>query len=255
MKTPEKTQDRSVEVKMPFGDYVFSEDKHLHMLNGKSLTGVTTALKVIGKGDVLVQWSANQAIEYIKQNAIEIDNDEGFFYGATSELLEEAKKAWRGSRDKAGGFGTNVHNAIELWIKKEPIPELDVMEQKAFNNFTTWAVENKIEFLESERHVASKEMWIGGILDLVFKKDDKIYIGDIKTSSGIYPEYFFQMGAYNLCLEEMGLYPEIDGYTIINLKKNGQIEVETNYGKDQNKEAFKSALKLYRILEETKKTI
>lgn len=235
------------------GQYAFDEKKHVHTFDGKNLYGVTTVLKVIGKGDVLVQWSANQAVEFL-QRECEWDVDEGIFKVGINHL-EEAKKAWTKVRDKAGDYGTNVHTAIESWIKKEPIPELNDEERKAFENFTTWAIEERIEFLECEKHVFSKDMWVGGILDLIYKKDGKIYLGDIKTSKGIYPEYFFQMGAYDECLQSMGLYPEIEGYTIINLKKTGEINVESNYGRDQNRTAFKCALELFKILESTKKTI
>lgn len=251
-----KTQDRTV----TDGKYQFDEAKHAHTLDGKPLMGVTTILKVIGKGDALVQWSANMAVDFLEANWINYFDHEKMMPSAS--LLKEAKTAWRTNRDKAGGFGSNVHNAIEQYVKHldsgDPFTmnNLDEKETVAVMNFIEWASTENIKFLECEKHVYSKEMWVGGILDLVFEKDSKIYVGDIKTSSGIYPEYFFQMAAYDICINEMhDKYKDIDGYTIINLKKTGQIEIETNYGREQNKEAFKAALTLHEILQTTKKTI
>lgn len=253
-----KTQDRTV----TDGKYKFDEAKHVHTFEGKPLMGVTTILKVIGKGDALVQWSANETTKYIRSKvAYAIPGKDGGYWAVKPSDVEDAGKAWKSNRDKAGNFGSNVHSAIEQWIKNktnslEVLTNLNEMETKAVNNFFGWVKENNITFLECEKHVYSKKMWVGGILDLVFEKDGKIYVGDIKTSSGIYPEYFFQMAAYDLCINEMhDKYKDIDGYTIINLKKTGQIEVETNYGRDQNKEAFKAALTLHKILQTTKKTI
>jgi hypothetical protein len=249
-----KVQDRTIDL----GGYKFDEKKHAHTLDGKPLYGVTTVLKVLGKGDALVQWSANMAVDYVITKASKEKGDH-LYYRIGELELNEARKAWCKTRDTAGGFGTNVHDAIEKYIKHSlPDNEIDALskeEAKAVMNFIEWSMENNITFKESEKHVHSKEMWVGGILDLVFVKDGKTYIGDIKTSKGIYPEYFYQMGAYDLCLQEMGLHKDIDGYAIINLKKTGEIQVEFNYGRERNQEAFKHCLALHKLLEETKKTI
>lgn len=145
-----------------------------------------------------------------------------------------------------------MHKAIEEWIKEKKMPELDFEGLKAFMKFMFWAEKEGVKFLESEKHIYSKEFWIGGIVDLVIEIKGKKYIADIKTSSGIYNEAFFQMGAYNLCLEEMGEYKDLDGYLVINLKKDGTMDLKMATDMETNKQAFKSALQLYKIIQSLK---
>lgn len=228
--------------------YTFDEKNHIHFLDEKPLIGVTSALQVISK-PFLIQWSANMAVDYIKTNSA----GGGLLdYLVTGKTLEEAKTAHRKKKEKAGDWGTKVHKSIENWIKNDVQPiDLDEKGIEVFGKFRTWSIENKIKFLESEKHVYSKEFWIGGILDMVFEMGGKKYIGDVKTGSGIYNEHFFQMAAYELCLEEMGI-KNIDGYIVINLKKDGKMDLKMAENRKLNQEAFKHALGLYKIMNNLK---
>ena len=219
--------------------YNFDEKRHIHTFDGKPLMGVTTVLSVISKPS-LIQWSANMACEYVLDNLKDIKDLES--------VVKEAKTAHRKKKEKAGDWGTEVHKAIEEWIKDKKEPELKQENQpKVFNLFRNWALENKVKFLESEKHLFSEKLWVGGICDMVFEIDGKKYIGDVKTSSGIYNEAFFQMGAYHLMLEEMGV-DDIEGYIVINLKKDGTMDMKRADNMAINKQAFLSALELYKII-------
>ena len=240
--------------------YEFDLDNHIHKLDGRPLMGVTSVLSVISK-PALIQWSANMAVNYVRDNSKTIDNDEGMEtkYVITEELLQEAKVAHRKKKEKAGDWGTEIHKWVEDYILSEindtaPAPEIpeDEMKKKAILNFLDWASMNKVEFLESERNIWSEKLWIGGICDLVVRIGSKTYLADIKTSSGIYNEAFYQMGAYNLCFEEMNLYKDIAGYIVINLKKDGKMEIKEVTDMKTNKEAFKYALGLYKIINSKK---
>ena len=260
--------------------YKFDKINHIHELYGKPLMGVTTILSVISK-PALIQWSANMACDYIGgyieklieestedeyEPMLSITSDEGI--EEIRKKIKEAKTAHRIKKEKAGDWGTVVHKKVELWITEDKEYKVDEVidlcsnelksyirltedEKKyvdiAFNNFKKWSVENKVKFIESEKNLYSKEMWVGGIVDLVFEMDGKKYIGDIKTSSGIYDEAFFQMGAYHLMLEEMGEGEGIEGYIVINLKKDGKIDMKMADNLKINQEAFKHALGLYKI--------
>jgi len=242
--------------------YEFNAAKHIHTFDGKPLCGVTTVLSVISK-PALIQWSADEAVKSLgwfnekyaddkelaltafeqRWNEIKgLERDEAF------KLLSDARSAHRKKKEKAGDWGTAVHKAIEEWIKGNEPVLTDETQKLVFGKFKDWVKENKIEFLENEKHVWSEKLWLGGILDLVFTMDGKKYIGDIKTSSGIYNEAFFQMGAYDLCLEDMGEHKDIEGYIVINLKKDGTIDFKRADNMELNKEAFKSALSLYKII-------
>ena len=230
--------------------YSFDDKNHIHLLDDKPLLGVTSVLNVISK-PFLIQWSANMACEYVRDNLKDISELE--------EILSKAKTAHRKKKEAAGDWGTEIHAWIEAFVLSEindtaPAPKLpdDKMKRKAVQNFLTWVTENKVKFLDSEKHVWSKELWIGGILDLVITMNGKKYIGDIKTSSGIYNEAFFQMGAYNICLNEMKQNGDIEGYVVINLKKDGTMETKMATDMKLNQDAFKYALGLYKIINSLK---
>ena len=231
--------------------YNFDEKEHIHTLDGLPLHGITTVLKVISK-PALIQWAANMAVQYIKDNSSGFDMFEGeqtnFYRGITDKLLEEARFAHRKKKEKASDWGTIIHKAIEDWIKTETEPKLENEQQVVFDKFKDWVEENKIEFLESEKHVWSKNLWIGGITDGIMKMDGKKYVFDIKTSSAIYNEHFFQMAAYQVCLEEMGGHKDIEGYVVINLKKDGSIDFKRADNMEVNRNAFLAALQLHKIM-------
>jgi hypothetical protein len=256
-------------------NYQFEEKRHIHTLGGKPLMGVTTVLNVIAKPS-LIQWAADMSVsqfgwikkdewingkkvavptekrlECIKEHLERIkDRDIESFLNE----LDEARVNHLKKKESAGDWGTNVHKAIELWIKEKKEPDnLDDKGLEVFNKFKEWAIKEKVEFLESEKHVFSEKYWIGGIVDLVIKLNGKKYIGDIKTSSGIYNEAFFQMGAYNLCLEEMGEHKDVEGYLVINLKKDGNMDMMIAEDMEVNKKAFVSARDLWEIINKLKK--
>lgn len=228
--------------------YQFDKINHIHTFEGKPLHGVTTVLKVISK-PALIQWAANVAVEYVKNNPLPLQQDglDGVI-GTSEEILEKARFAHKQKKEKAGDWGTILHEAIESWIKTGQEPQLEEEHKVVFGKFKDWVKENKVEFIESEKHVWSKDMWVGGICDLVFTMNGKKYIGDIKTSSRIYNEHFFQMAAYNLCLEEMGEHQDIEGYVVINLKKDGEIDLMRADNLEMNRQAFLAALTLHKII-------
>lgn len=244
--------------------YEFNKEKHIHTLDDKPLMGVTTVLSIIAKPQ-LIQWASNVGVaEAFTIGTVEglaeeiakypkIDSNAAKKIDVLFPQFKIARTAHLKKKEKAGGWGTILHKAIEKFAKSGELPtDLDEMGNKAFKNFSEWALENKVEFVESERHIWSEELWVGGICDLVIMMNGKKYIADIKTSSGIYNEAFFQMGAYNLCLEEMGDHKDVAGYIVINLKKDGVMDLKMATDMEMNKQAFKSALSLYKIIKSLK---
>lgn len=233
---------------MPQTGFHFDEADHLYLMDGKPLTGVTTILQVIAK-PALISWAANEVARYITINC-KYDGEVKCFT-VTSDELELARKAHAQKKKDAGTIGTKAHNWIERFVKSaiagtEPI-EIDPDIAHIVVNFMQWAKENKVKFLESEKRLFSKKHWYAGTVDLVFEMDGKRYIGDIKTSSAIYNEHFFQMAAYEICLEEMGT-EKVDGYMVINLKKDGTMDLKMTENREINKQAFLNALGLYKII-------
>lgn len=248
-------------------NFEFDPIKHRYTLDGKPLTGVTTILGVIAK-NALIQWSADETAKFLGWFNEKYDDGTGqaklakrfaelkkltpiAFYGT----LTEARSAHRKKKEKAGEAGTNVHLQIEHYIKGQPFDTMTPQVKGMVEKFVKWAVENKVKFLESEKRLYSRKFWYAGTMDFVAEIDGKVWIGDVKTASGIYPEYFFQTAGYQLALQEMGEYPNIEGHIIVNCKKTGEFEVQRSYGYLQNVEAFKAALIIYRAQEALKVTL
>lgn len=206
--------------------YRFDEEKHAHSLNGKPLTGVTSLIDKTLSKPALIPWAVKMTTEYIQTNCPIVDN----LYRVSEEDLVNAKKAHSTFKERAGDWGTRVHNACETWAKTGELPlspdDADIL--PSVSNFVTFIKDNRFKILDVERNVWSKEWWIGGIFDLVLEKDGKVYIADIKTSSGIYDSHFIQMGAYYKCILENGWQrdysvDEFEGAIVINLKKDGKM--------------------------------
>lgn len=256
--------------------FEFNEKNHAYKLDGKRLTGVTTILGIadFGKSDGLIQWTANQAVDYIKNNSYKAKGTENIVLG-NEFILENAKTAWKRTRDKAGDIGSIVHKLIEIYVKNkidktefhyerakedallESNTELTEEEDKKifpmFEQFLNWEKEENIEFLLSEQKLYSRKHWFAGTVDLVFKKDGNIYIGDIKTSRDIYITHFIQMGGYQIMLEELNKIKYCAGYCVINIPKRikkdgtGTKKVKFVSNPDVYVEAFLHCLGLYRF--------
>ena len=236
-------------------EYRFNEKEHLHELlvdgEWKALTGCTTILSVLAK-PALIPWAAKVAVEFIEtahKSGLEL----------TEQVFRDAKNAHRTKKEKAGDIGTQIHAEIESLIKEAILsPTRQIQGNKDVSeltqHFVKWAIDNNVKFLESEKHVYSKKMFLGGIVDIVCELDGKLWIADIKTGSGIYPEHFAQMAGYELMMGEMG-YPEMGGAVVLNLRKDGKFEEKRSISNEDAKKFFLACVDVYRLQEKFKNQI
>jgi len=238
----------------------FNKWKHIYTLDDKPITGVTTILGVINK-PALVKWSANMAVDYIQEKWYHYDDEE--FGIVAPGVFEEARTAFARKRDASANVGTLTHKWVEKLVEgllgaKYGLPQVledmprDEKIAHMTDKFVKWIKDNKVEFLSSEEQVYSREHWYAGTYDFMCKIDSKVYLGDLKTSSGIYDEMFFQTAAYQLAHEEMG-GENVDGNLIVNCKKDGKLDWMASTEYEQNKQAFLGALAIYKRLNELKK--
>lgn len=224
----------------------FDEEKHIYTVDGKKIEGVTGVTGVIAK-PALIYWAVNQAIGYLQ---MALKPGKSYDELELKKLLEDAKFAHRKVTTTAGDIGTLVHEAIETYIKEGKITEpVNDKAKESFKQFVKWATDNKVKFLESERKLYSKEKGYAGTMDFYCEKQGKFFIGDTKTSSGIYDEMWFQTSGYQQAYqEETGA--KVDGHIIVRVGKDGTIEVKENYEYEKNVIAFNGALVLYRRIQE-----
>jgi hypothetical protein len=117
------------------------------------------------------------------------------------------------SMEVAGEIGTLTHYLIECYLRGWE-PELgeygkDFIDAatKNFEGFKKWAKRMQFKTHEIELPIASEEFPYGGTIDLICEVQGEKFLGDVKTSKGIYPKQEMQVVAYAKAYEEVhGVY-------------------------------------------------
>lgn len=241
--------------------FFFRASDHSYFLNGKRMTGVTTILNVLSK-PALIGWAANMAVDYVKEHSgFRLETVENLsdgtpeeqvrYYTIYPETLEEARTAYAKHRDKRAEEGSDLHALVETYIKEciektSGVPALKT-EEASIKPFIEWAQKEDIKFLASEARFYSESLYVAGTADLIFEKDGKRYVGDVKNKKKIWSrEPFYQCAAYGMLAEEMGEKP-FDGYCVIKLW-NDEVEALWSFDVEGDREAFKACITLYRSL-------
>ena len=203
-------------------EFTFDEITHRYYLDGKPLLGTTTVLGSINK-PALVPWAAKMTAEHIKEVW---KKNKDYTTQEINDHLKEAKNAWKGNRDSAAKKGTDIHALCEDYINATIAGEDFNTEEEQVLAFIKWATNNEVEFLGAEKRVYSETYKVAGTYDFKCIIGGKTYMGDIKTTSGIYDRTpFAQCSAYQAMETEMetGVFGEgeIVGRVIVNLKKKG----------------------------------
>lgn len=224
------------------GEFTFNPKTHRYYLDGKQMTGVTTVLSVIAKPQ-LIQWASDQAVDYIEEHKAVWGTPDH------NEMMADARKAYAQKRDKAAELGTDVHTEIEQAIQSK-IHGLEwFSDNTQVNHFLEWANRHSVHFLDTEVQVYSETLFTAGTYDFSCIIDGKKYLGDIKTSNALYPEYFYQCAAYRMMAEEMG-QTDFAGSILVNIKRDGSFnedeDVIISYSYEDEKAAFLAAHTLYR---------
>lgn len=198
--------------------YAFDNKEHCHTLNGKPLVGASTAKSIIGKGDALVQWSADCAVEHIRTGMGAIEKPDitlfdsqkelaAYFAGQIEQLLKDARRAWIRTRNGAAKVGTARHGVLEDYVRAsilaggKPLP----VGEDGIRQFIAWAVKNVETFCFTEANCYSEELWCGGIADIgMVLKDGRRVVGDHKSSKAAYPDQFLQAALYDVLLSSSG---------------------------------------------------
>lgn len=237
----------------------FDEAEHAYFLDGKPLHGITSVLGVISK-PALIQWAANMAVDFIQASyPYALLEDETLDQEVFANQLKEARVAHRKKKEDAAEKGTDLHAIVEEYIQtciaeNEGRPLSVVSAESPIHKFVAWAQENKIRFLASEQRLYSKVHWVAGTCDIVFEKEGKTYVGDVKTYKKIWDRTpFFQCAAYGMMWEEMkhfvpGGDPVVAGYCVLRLGKDGTFEDKWSFDVEGDRAAFLNALGLYKAL-------
>ncbi|MDE1868081.1 MAG: hypothetical protein KGI08_10295 [Thaumarchaeota archaeon] len=230
-------------------DLFFDEENHKYFVNELPVDGTTGILSVINK-PALLGWAVKVTVEFLAnvlKPGVALDEVQ------IKALLEGAKRAHRQKKTDAADIGTFVHDWIKDYIAgKKPAPPVNEQIKNAVDTFLSWEKDQKVEFLESERAIYSKQYGYAGTLDFIAKIGGKTVLGDFKTSSGIWDEYFLQIAAYQQAYLEEFPDKTIVGGVIVRIGKDGTLETKETTKYDKDVLGFNGALVLYRRLQELK---
>jgi len=216
-----------------FGHKYFITDEKNNKYK-ESVKSVTTSNSIIAK-PALIGWAARMAAEHYKSC---IKPGKSYDEVELMTIYDEAKSAHRKKKEYAGELGTIVHNWVEDYINgKEPAMPINKDLSDSVQKFLDWEKEHDVKFLVAEQQIYSRKYIFTGTLDFICVIDGEMYIGDLKTSSGVYMEMLLQTAAYRFARTEE--YPEekYKGLVIVRVgKDDGELEVvkiddEVKYGR------------------------
>lgn len=194
----------------------------------------------------LTQWSANMCKLWIEENACPVIDDESWYVNL--EDLDNMRFHFREVSQKALDIGSEVHDAIEWYLKYERIPTFKTeAAQNAFKAFHSWKEENKLQPLRLEQTVYG-DNW-AGTLDFLGYFNDKLYVIDWKSSKAHYPEMRYQVAAYRsesrVKKDIRGIVPVGNG--VLRLDKETGMPDFKDHSKTYKKDlaVFNAMVKLY----------
>lgn len=232
MKNLDVTSIRSIIDTKVKGVWIPCHDEHGHHYkhrdSGVVVDSITT--KIILEKEHLVPWAAEIAVRHFIKNVEFYDpkNEE-----QTERMIEDAKFAFRATRDDAGNVGTLSHDVyeeyIENWIKDgtrisdirhmlspnaDPRIYATVRSAEVFFNDHP-----EIIPVASELIVGDEKWGVAGSLDFLVIWNGKLWLLDFKTSNRYdNDEYAMQVVGYKKLFEKMtGL--KIAGTSILGVSK------------------------------------
>jgi len=191
--------------------------------DGKRVPGTTTIIGVLNK-PALLAWANRIGLEGIEMSKYVDDLAE------VGTLAHEMVKAhFTGEKVDTDEYSKKVIDRAE----------------NAMISFLSWVKGKNIEPIYNEKILVSDKLGYGGTLDMYCKMNDKNYLIDFKTGSGIYDDHFYQMAGYKILLEEQG--HKVDAVLIVNIPRAESEKFQTEETSDmrQSERVFRLCLELY----------
>lgn len=176
-----------------------SSSSHTGWTGWKRVSGSTTLIGILDKSGALVGWATKIANRFLK--AILLNRVINIYD------LDEAHQLHKVKKETSATSGSLVHDWIESYTKGYNPPEPDQPAVlNGVNAFREWMKQENVHIVGSETLIYSKEHDYCGQADFIFYKDNptELYLGDYKTSTGLYSGVLMQTASYLRAIEEMG---------------------------------------------------
>jgi hypothetical protein len=192
--SPKPSMPAGAFMTMPAG--AFMTDDHRYYFNGEGpKPSVTTILEMLDK-PALSTWKAQQAVKALYQNLRAHPNQLWTENEAVKWALAEVRK----TRTNAASIGSGVHHLADMALRA---PENDPKAWQVSEDTQPYidayrAFSDRYErssFVSSEKMVWSLNGY-AGTYDLLMMIDNELWLIDIKTGKGLYPEFALQLAAY-----------------------------------------------------------
>lgn len=241
------------------GDVVLSFESERHIYTRLKpgpetvLAGVTSKTGILDK-PALKTWNLEQAWGAVKK----IIGIGDFISADVYEQIRPAiMKTGEYTKEKAGDIGKEIHDWISQYIKSligfNSIPAMpaDYTIAQCVQAWVDWQAGRKITWLESERLVYSLEHEGVGTLDQVGLEQLLKTLWDVKTGSGIYEEYWLQVGGYygwfNEEMRYLGQQPITQGQIVRLDKKTGLVYPSVMISQEILEELYEHFLLTHRL--------
>ena len=195
---------------------------HKYVLDDKPVLGITTLLSKGIPKPALPRWAARSAAEFVADNLAVLNQ----LPDRESIIATVGQSPWS-ERDRAAVRGTDIHALADKLIHGQPV---DVPEdlQGPVDGYVRFLDAWKLQPLLTERPVASRQWWMAGTFDAIFKlPNGETLLADWKTSKGVYGDSALQVAAYANCefyLDDNDTeqpMPEVDGLAIVHITPTG----------------------------------
>jgi hypothetical protein len=183
---------------------------------GRDLPSSTSLRRMAGIPFFLHQWTLSKVVERavteypIMQQMMERPakpRERVRDKNVAKEVGRWLRSAATEERDAAAELGTAVHDAATSGFTLDSVDD-DVRPFLA--QYYNWLVDNKVEILAVEKQVFNLTVGYAGSFDLLVRfPDGEIFVVDIKTGKGTYPDHAIQVISYG-CAEFVGEDDVID---------------------------------------------
>lgn len=162
---------------------------------GRRLPSVTSIRRLAGVPHQLVQWQLSKVIDRAVDEWTTLGEQLSSGDPAAVQLVRHRlRKAATDERDAAAALGTAVHDAAATGRSVTSVPP-EIAPR--LRQYLHWLSSSGAEILGAEFQCWNLTVGYAGTADLLCRfPDGSVWIVDLKTGKGIYPEYGLQLLAY-----------------------------------------------------------
>lgn len=160
-----------------------------HPISGEEVPSVTTVIKGGVPKPALIPWAAKMAAEHAVANWTRLSTVPHV------QRINEIKNAHRTYTEERATVGDLVHTLIECWSTGTPYPRWGDEVDSFANQFISFMIAKRPEFIENEATLWSRSHGYAGTLDFIARIGGRVILGDVKTGKRVYPEVGLQLAA------------------------------------------------------------